>query len=578
MSTEQTPTASIASSSQTGPRRRRRYVVTGLLVFAATIALFYAEEDWRGRRAWDNCKRELKAKGVVLDWSSYTPPPVPTDQNVFGVPEMQKWFEGRGGNEFTKKLNFPGLNQNTNRFAVANVTIGLPGTNPPGSSTVLQWADGKLAEAEAAQLMNQALGPTAVDPRDHGPFYPIMAKALDEVRPAQIFLQCQSTPTLKELDTFLCKKLGPKSDGAGARVEPTGSNSYRVTTWESYQAADFVSWSHSMEPDLVFVYKALQRPYARLEGDYDDFNGLVPNFVAYRNLAQNLAALAKCHMVLGQPEKALDALTLLNQLRRTLEFRPSGKGTTLVSAMIDVAFAGLYVDTIGDGMRLQVWREPQLAALQAQLDEINLRPYVVQGIAFELPAGIHHIETASYWEKARNQPGNKTSGFWFPPMLPQGWIYQNLVVFANQEQKLAEGLPRQRDDVVPHQITAAISSVEAVADHPSPFNLLSAVAIPNFTRSQKALALNQTKVGQARVACALERYRLAHGEYPSTLDVLAPQLIDKIPRDPIGGQPPHYHRTDDGKFLLYSIGWSETDHGGQSGSNGKEGDWVWMVD
>jgi hypothetical protein len=88
------------------------------------------------------------------------------------------------------------------------------------------------------------------------------------------------------------------------------------------------------------------------------------------------------------------------------------------------------------------------------------------------------------------------------------------------------------------------------------------------------LAHNQTKVNQARMACALERYRLAHGEYPSTLEALTPQFMDKIPLDLIGGQPPHYRRTDDGKFLLYSIGWSETDHGGQSGSAWKGGDWV----
>jgi hypothetical protein len=86
----------------------------------------------------------------------------------------------------------------------------------------------------------------------------------------------------------------------------------------------------------------------------------------------------------------------------------------------------------------------------------------------------------------------------------------------------------------------------------------------------------------ARVACVLERYRLAHGEYPESLDALAPQFIGKLPHDIINGQPLHYRRTDDGKFVLYSVGWNETDDSGtvvflKSGSavDRDKGDWVW---
>ena len=69
----------------------------------------------------------------------------------------------------------------------------------------------------------------------------------------------------------------------------------------------------------------------------------------------------------------------------------------------------------------------------------------------------------------------------------------------------------------------------------------------------------------ARVAIALERYRLAHGEYPESLDALAPQLLKQLPHDIINGQPLHYRRTADGQFVLYSVGWNETDDGGVVG-------------
>ena len=38
--------------------------------FGSAGCVFYAEEDWRGKRAWENCKRELEAKGAVLDWNN----------------------------------------------------------------------------------------------------------------------------------------------------------------------------------------------------------------------------------------------------------------------------------------------------------------------------------------------------------------------------------------------------------------------------------------------------------------------------------------------------------------------------
>jgi len=68
--------------------------------------------------------------------------------------------------------------------------------------------------------------------------------------------------------------------------------------------------------------------------------------------------------------------------------------------------------------------------------------------------------------------------------------------------------------------------------------------------------------GHGAVACALERYRLANGEYPETLDALQPRFIETLPHDVIGGQPLKYHPTDNGQFALYSVGWNGTDDGG----------------
>jgi hypothetical protein len=99
---------------------------------------------------------------------------------------------------------------------------------------------------------------------------------------------------------------------------------------------------------------------------------------------------------------------------------------------------------------------------------------------------------------------------------------------------------------------------------------------PPLSKAAEKFAYAQSSVDLTRTAIALERYRLAHGDYPGTLDALVPQFIEKLPHDIIGGKPLIYRTTADSKFLLYSIGWNETDDGGQDGGTGfAKGDWVW---
>jgi hypothetical protein len=87
-----------------------------------------------------------------------------------------------------------------------------------------------------------------------------------------------------------------------------------------------------------------------------------------------------------------------------------------------------------------------------------------------------------------------------------------------------------------------------------------------------------TLADQIRLACVLERYRLAEGNYPETLDALSPEFIASVPREIVNGEPYHYRRTEDGSFILYSVGANLRDDGGSLDPKLKAGqqlDWVW---
>ena len=64
-----------------------------VLAWVATgIALLYAEENWRGRRAWNKYQQTLLARGESLDFKSFIPKPVPDDQNFASTPFVRAWF------------------------------------------------------------------------------------------------------------------------------------------------------------------------------------------------------------------------------------------------------------------------------------------------------------------------------------------------------------------------------------------------------------------------------------------------------------------------------------------------------
>jgi ABC-type transport system involved in multi-copper enzyme maturation permease subunit len=61
---------------------------------------------------------------------------------------------------------------------------------------------------------------------------------------------------------------------------------------------------------------------------------------------------------------------------------------------------------------------------------------------------------------------------------------------------------------------------------------------------------------------AVERYRLAHGNWPKSLDDLAPAFLREVPADPFDGKPLRYRRLPDG-VVIYAVGFDGTDDGGK---------------
>ena len=154
------------------PKSKLLRAVIPLAGLALVVALFYAEEDWRGVRAWENCKRDMEAKGEVLDWTNFIPAPVPDGQNFFKAPKMAEWFVKNRSPDFTnelvKRLSFA----NTNSVVMAEVTVAPASSNvsPPlkNADLVLRYSSfgtsifleaNSSGENESSNSTNDAIVP-----------------------------------------------------------------------------------------------------------------------------------------------------------------------------------------------------------------------------------------------------------------------------------------------------------------------------------------------------------------------------------------------------------------------------------
>jgi hypothetical protein len=90
----------------------------------------------------------------------------------------------------------------------------------------------------------------------------------------------------------------------------------------------------------------------------------------------------------------------------------------------------------------------------------------------------------------------------------------------------------------------------------------------------------------AATACAVERYRLANGALPTTLDALVPTFLDAIPVDPFRDDqgPVSYRIREDGGYALYTWAQNRKDDGGiprdpkkKEGNDWSNGDWIFSV-
>lgn len=118
------------------------------------------------------------------------------------------------------------------------------------------------------------------------------------------------------------------------------------------------------------------------------------------------------------------------------------------------------------------------------------------------------------------------------------------------------------------QFPEALNEAKQISDQLSraleskKFLYVSRMLLPSLDNAFEKFAETEARLRAARVALAIERYRLVKGGgWPETLEQLAPDFLASVPADPFDGQPIRYRR-ETGAYLLYSVGRDGTDQAG----------------
>ncbi len=522
--------------------RTARAALFTVAALVTLIAVGYTVENWRGHRAWIQAKRTMEANGETLDISGFIPPPVPDEQN-FAM--ARPWSDAPGGDYL--RLNF-----NHGAYQGMFHLLAHPYDNegiflPP--SKMRQSAFGNMAESIPIDLKvwQQYYRDARAEAMKHSP--------------------------KSEYDLF------PIPDQPGNSAE------------------DVLLALSRFDDGLRQLREAGRRPYSRFPVRYEDgFKMQIRHYGVIQSPSGVLRLRALAELELGREDAAYEEVKLQFRLAAAIQNEPLFIAHELRAGIISTALS-----TIWQGAAAHRWSDNHLAEFQSELEKLDFLHDYDRGMRFNR---VLAFQAFQYMKRTRdleyfNAISHNLEGQlqldhfnrWAKTYryMPAGWFDQNASEFEKSTRPLSEcrlHTSASSVDIEDWRRRLSEAKVGPIVENPYQFLATSYLVYPKIswrsTRTSQAFFHAEALVRMGRIACALERYRLVHGDYPKKLEFLIPQGISSLPVDVFNGGPLHYQAIDADHFLLYSIGWNGRDDGGKGserhdayGMDRSEGDWVW---
>jgi hypothetical protein len=351
-------------------------------------------------------------------------------------------------------------------------------------------------------------------------------------------------------------------------------------------ASDILKALERYAPQFEQLRAAGTRPESRFPVRYEDgATTALPHLQLIQSAARLYALRLAAHLALGDSAAAYEDFRGGLRLYTALEKEP-----TLIAGLVRLATLGVLENAVWGGLTRHQWAAPELEKISADLANLRLMDDYLLGLGSE--RGFSNMIHEQLIQKGSGELSDLlpmiSNGAVFHPaaaavfsLYPSGWLRLSQTR-ANQyldemQARVSQDPPRIFPERAVPSLPRRLAEV-SLLDRLR--YLLFLNLAPALSEVERTYAYGQTMLDQTRIGCALERYRLAHGAFPTSLEALVPDFLPALPRDVMTGEPFHYRAVGDDVYTLYAVAWNLVDDGGKSdpkANNKQQLDWVWTV-
>ena len=324
--------------------------------------------------------------------------------------------------------------------------------------------------------------------------------------------------------------------------------------------------------DLPYVRRPVVPP--SFTGSTEEQVSLTESFgIKFRHVSNGLVVRGEASLLSGDPGKAAESIELALRFGEAI----GSRGITY-SVLIEDLGRRKMMGPLRTGIDGHHWRPEDLDRIQRTLLRLKVKERVRQAIQSE-------VLTMHLWQGWKDnrrravmtpyitEVGKKSYIAWIgdkaPGLIPAGWFDRNASHIVRATLDYVAILDRPGPAIIWWQEAERMkrafeerSGLDRLLVWPPAGPILLKMGARAMVEHQLMLT-----------ACELERYYLAHGAYPASLDVLPVEAR----LDPLHGKPFGY-RVQEGKFTLYSIGPDGNDDGGVKNPKRvfeMQADWIW---
>lgn len=352
-------------------------------------------------------------------------------------------------------------------------------------------------------------------------------------------------------------------------------------------AANVLAVFGRFSTELDELTEATKRPHSVLssEQQVDPAPSLLPKLAVVKGVANAFCVRALARLMEKDEAGALSDVSAALRLGKAMRSE-----RLLITGLVRVAVLSMALQPVWEGLARHEWSDEQLRELDSMLGAINFVSDAADCLRAERSYSIYILDLML---RSSSESGRLELQFARPGLgwMPRAVIYRNELAIARMyQEELLSWLDPDKQVVDIAAARAQRDPGMKTLSRPAPllaapYRVFADAMMPAVARAVEKFTLTQGYLVMARVACALERHRLANGDYPTDLEALVPDYLPALPVDPAGGGPLYYRRLSADNFLLYSAGPNGRDNGGKivrrdspnraADPLNEESDWVW---